>query len=87
MSLIRKAKQLGASAIYKSNRKFKKYYVIYDGKPIHFGDSRYDDFTMHKDLARRKRYRKRAGGIKDSKGKLTYLNKYSPNFWSYHLLW
>ena len=45
---------------FKSKAKNKKFsvYVLKNGKKtlIHFGDSRYEDFTQHKDLKRRERY-------------------------------
>jgi hypothetical protein len=65
----------------------KKKYVIYQSKEIHFGDNRYEDYTMHKDIARRRRYRARASKIKDKQGRLTYKLKSSPNFWAFNLLW
>jgi hypothetical protein len=79
---------------FKSDKKNKKFYILlynpktkkYDSK-IHFGDKRYEDFTQHKDLERRRLYLARATKIKDSKGKLTYLNPNSPNYWSVKLLW
>ena len=71
-----------------SDRKNEKYMVTTkDNKKIHFGDSRYEDFLSHQDKDRRDRYRKRASKIKDKHGNLTYKDKSSPNFWSYHLLW
>ena len=45
----------------KSNRKNKKFKVLTpNGKIIHFGDSRYEDFTQHKDKKRQENYCKRA---------------------------
>ncbi|PSR08334.1 MAG: hypothetical protein C7M88_10225 [Candidatus Arcticimaribacter sp.] len=76
---------------FKSKAKNKKYsvYVMKDGKKklIHFGDSRYEDFTQHKDKERRKSYLKRAKGIKNKKGDLTYKDKNTANYWSIKLLW
>ncbi len=76
---------------FKSKAKNKKYsvYVMKDGKKklIHFGDSRYEDFTQHKDKERRKSYLKRARGIKNKKGELTYKDKNTANYWSIKLLW
>ena len=76
---------------FKSKAKNKKYsvYVMKDGKKklIHFGDSRYEDFTQHKDKERRKSYLKRAKGIKNKKGELTYKDKNTANYWSIKLLW
>ena len=77
----------GAKNLDYSNRKNKKYVVtLKNGKMIHFGDSRYEDFTTHQDWKRRMRYRKRASEIKDKDGDFTYKDKNSANFWSYHLL-
>jgi hypothetical protein len=72
----------------KSNRKNKKFKVLVDNnKIIHFGDSRYQDFTQHKDKKRQASYCKRAKGIKDKNGNLTYKNKNTANYWSYNFLW
>ena len=59
------------------------------GKPklLHFGDSRYQDFTQHKDEKRRASYLKRAKGIKNKQGKLTWKDKNTKNYWSVHYLW
>ena len=53
-----KAKKYGL-IIYPSNRKLKKYMFIHNGKTVHFGDSRYDDFSMTGDEARRRAFRQR----------------------------
>ena len=76
---------------YKGNGVFK--YSVYvksaSGKPkvIHFGDSRYQDFRQHKDQKRRASYLKRAKGIKNKEGKLTWRLKDTKNYWSVHYLW
>jgi len=85
--LKNKAFSFGATEFGKSKRKNKKYYIVYGGKIIHFGHSSYEDYTTHHDKERRDRYRKRASKIRDKSGKLTVNNKYSPNFWAYHILW
>ena len=76
----------------KSSRRNKKFDVFVKGKngkpkKISFGDSRYDDFRTHKDPKRRESYRKRARGIRNKEGKLTYLDKNTANYWSYNYLW
>ena len=86
-----------AYVFQKSTRKNKKYMVNYDHKWIHFGDTRYDQYEdkalslykdqNHYDEKRRVSYLKRAKGIKDKNGKLTYLNKTSPNYYSVRYLW
>jgi len=76
---------------FKSKAKNKKFsvYVMKDGKKklIHYGDSRYEDFTQHKDKERRKSYLLRAKGIRNKKGELTYKDKNSANYWSVKTLW
>lgn len=56
-------------------------------KLIHFGDSRYEDYTQHKDQKRRTAYLKRAKGIKNRKGQLTWKLKDTANYWATHYLW
>lgn len=44
-------------SVLPSNRKNKKYVATFSsGPPVHFGDSRYSDYTMHGDNDRRRRY-------------------------------
>ena len=85
--LARRALYLGASSFCYSSAKNKKYFVVYEGKKINFGDKRYQDFLIHGDSNRRRLYRERASRIRDKNGVISYLNKHSPNYWSYHLLW
>jgi len=77
---VSKAKNKKYSVYVKSNNKSGM-------KLINFGDSRYEDFTQHKDEKRRKAYLKRAKGIKNGKGQLTWKLKDTPNYWSVHYLW
>ena len=86
--LIKNAKNLGAESLDYSSRKNNKYMVkLPDGKKVHFGSPKYEDFTIHKDKERRDKYLSRATKIKNKKGELTYTNPESSNFWSVHLLW
>jgi hypothetical protein len=87
MTLERKAKQLGATELRPSQRAGKKWAVLYQGKWIHFGATGYQDFTQHKDPARRANYRRRHGAIKLKDGRLAYTVPTSPAFWSWELLW
>jgi hypothetical protein len=73
--------------IVKSWRKNKKLAVLSPKGWIHFGDTRYQDYTQHKDPARRAAYLARATRIKNKKGALTWRDPYSPNFWSVRILW
>ncbi len=76
---------------YKSNKSNKKgmVYVIKNQKKslIHFGDASMQDFTQHRDPARRKAYCARSGGITDKNGRLTATDKNSANYWSRKILW
>ena len=82
----------------KSTRPGKKYMVVVNGKTIHFGDikmQQYKDTTglglythlNHNDEKRRASYLARAKGIKDKNGNLTWKNKNSANYFSVKFLW
>ena len=86
--------------IRNSRRYNKKYDVFYNGKWIPFGQKGYlhfrtselipkelNRYPIHNDLKRRERYLKRAMGIRDKNGNLTYNNPNSANFWAINLLW
>ena len=64
----------------KSNRKNKKYVIEMDNMEHHFGDSRYEDFTTHKNIERKKRYIIRTKNQPNT-------SIHSPSFWSLNLLW
>ena len=86
--LIKNAKKLGAESLDYSTRKNNKYMVkLPDGKKVHFGSPKYEDYTIHKDKERRDKYLSRSMKIKNKKGELTYTNPESSNFWSVNLLW
>jgi hypothetical protein len=81
-------KYLGKDAIlYISPRKNKKYriYNPNENKWVDFGSMNppMEDYTKHKDKARRERYLKRALNIKGN----WKDNKYSPNQLSINILW
>jgi len=65
------------------NKKLKA--IFYDGdkkiKTTQFGDSRYEDYTQHKDKERRSKYRAR------HKKDLDKGNYMSAGFLSYYILW
>ena len=88
VSFIRKVNQL-SKLIYKkpvetSTRKNKKYMILNDdNKYVHFGDSRYMDYTKHNDPERLKKYLSRATKIRGNWKK----DKYSPNNLAINLLW
>lgn len=82
-----------------SNRKNKKYMVKSPkGRIIHFGDKRYEhyedktnikaySYLNHYSKKRRDNYLKRAKGIKNKNGELTYKDKETPNYYSIKYLW
>lgn len=71
----------------------KKFYVYVKSdnkkgyKKIGFGHKDYQDYTQHKDEKRRTSYLKRAKGIKDKNGNLTWKNKNTANYWAIRYLW
>lgn len=85
--LYDEALKRGANDLKRSTRKGKKWMVLYKDKWIHFGAKGMSDYTIHKDKERRSRYRKRHGVMTDKSGKLAYLNKKNPAYWSWYLLW
>ena len=87
MDVKNKALRLGATDLQRSTRKYKKYVVTYKGKKIHFGDTRYQDYTQHKDKTRRDCYRARHKKVLLSNGKPAYKDKTRPAYWSFVLLW
>jgi hypothetical protein len=66
----------------RSNRANKKYYVreLDGNKTIHFGDSRYEDYTMHRDENRKSRYLNRHKNE-------DWNDASKAGFWSRWLLW
>ena len=84
--LHRKAKKLGAKYLDYSKRKNNKYVVEYEGKKIHFGSTKYEDYLMHKDLDRREKYLAKAKKITSKNSDFTYDSPSFPNYWSVKLL-
>ena len=78
-----RAIKLGADDLEHSTRKGKKYVVLYRGRVIHFGAKGMSDFTIHKDKARRARYRARhrailtKEGVQESEVVANYKTNYS----------
>ena len=78
---------------FKSKVKGKKYSVYVKGSSgnprlIHFGAKGMDDWRSGTaTAAQRKSYKARASGIKNKSGALTYKDKNTANYWSYHYLW
>ena len=66
----------------KSTRRHKKYQIEVHGRPIHFGAEGYEDFTTHKDPARKARYLKR-----HSKEDWSADGIDTAGFWARWILW
>jgi hypothetical protein len=73
--------RLGASDFGYSNRKNKRFMVIYEGKKIHFGDPEMDNYLIHQDQNRKKRFHQRFRNFKNIN------NPYSSLYWSANVLW
>ena len=74
---------------FKSTAKNKKFsvYVMKDGKRklIHYGDSRFLDYTNGATKQQRKSYLARAKGIRNKQGNLTWKDKNTANYWAVKL--
>lgn len=81
------ARQFGFPIPHSSQRKNKKLYVNYNGKEIHFGYRKMEDYLQHKDGIRREKFRARARGIMNKSGYPAYKDITSPLFWTYRILW
>ena len=67
---------------YKSDKDGKKFYIITnDNKKVYFGAAGYEDFTTHKDEARKQRY------INRHKKNEDWNDINSAAFWSRFYLW
>ena len=84
--LQRKAKKLGAKYLDYSKRKNNKYVVEHEGKKIHFGSTKYEDYLIHKDLDRREKYLAKAKKITNKNGDYTCNSPSYSNYWSVKLL-
>eukprot|EP00873_Tetraselmis_striata_P044780 jgi/Tetstr1/465044/TSEL_009772.t1 len=91
MTIVRKwARKWGIppGRIERSERKNKKLKVKLDGGEwVHFGHSRYSDYTIHRDKARQTNYCKRSAGIANGSGKPSGNDPRSPNYYAMRLLW
>jgi hypothetical protein len=66
--------------IHISTRKDKKYMAYLDNKIIHFGQMFYQDFTRHRDLFRRNRFKQR-------NHRWAQQDKNTAGYLAYTLLW
>ena len=71
--------------VKRSNKKGKKWMVtLPNGKSVHYGAKGYEDYTIHNDLERKKRYLKRHGGMNQD---WTKKGINTPGYWSRWHLW
>ena len=85
--LHEKALKLGASNFGYSDVKGKRYFVIYNGKKINFGNKGSSTFYDHHDEQKRDAWIKRHSKIRNKQGEFVMMKKESPSFWSRNLLW
>ncbi len=81
------ALSLGATSFGKSKAKNKRFYVVYNGKLINFGQPGANTYADGASKQKRDAFRARHSRIKLKDGTLAYKNKNQPAFWSYNLLW
>ena len=85
--LKRKVKRLGGSNLTMSDRKEKRFCVVYQNNKIHFGLKYGLTFYDHGDPIKRAAWIARHSKIKNKQGELVMFDKTSPSFWSKALLW
>lgn len=70
------------TGVYKSDKADKKYYALFDGsKKVYFGAAGYEDYTMHKDPERKRRY------IERHKKNENWNDPTTPGSLSRYILW
>ena len=87
LALKNKALSLGATEFGQSDRKNKRFYVVYDNKKINFGSPTAKTFLEHHDEKKRDAWRARHSKILNKDGHEVYKLKTSPSYWSWHILW
>ena len=85
--LYNKSKLLGATDFGIPSRKTKRFFVVYNGKAIHFGSKNGSTFIDHHNTLLRRNWKARHSKIINKYGIPFYTIKSSPEYWSYHLLW
>ena len=70
-------------SVQRSTRKNKKFMATVGNTVVHFGHSAYEDYTTHKDVARKALYLARHRTNED----WTLRGLRTAGFWARHLLW
>lgn len=85
-AIINRARALGATEIGPSWRAGKRFYVIYDGRVIHFGSAVGKTFIDHHDEKKRLAWWARHSKIL-RQGAPAIDQPESPDYWAARLLW
>lgn len=86
-SLKRKVIRFGGTDIMMSDRKEKRFCVVFQGKKIHFGAKYGMTYYDHGDEDKRKAWIARHSKIQNKDGEYVMTQKTSPSFWSHKILW
>jgi len=86
-ALTAKALMLGALDFGLSDRKDKKFFVLYNGRIINFGSKHGKTFIDHGNTAIRDAWFARHNKIKNKSGNYVIKLKTSPSYWSANILW
>lgn len=76
-----RAAELGIVIYEAPKDSIKKFYTYFEGKKIMFGDSRFDDYLIHQNEARRQLFHQRF------RNSPFYNDRRSPLFYSQKILW
>lgn len=82
-----RAMELGALDFGISDRKDKKFYVLYNGRIINFGSKHGKTFIDHGDENKKNAWIARHSKITNKNGELVINLKTSSSYWSHKLLW
>jgi hypothetical protein len=82
-----KAMMLGALDFGLSDRKDKRFFVLYNGQVINFGSKHGRSFIDHGDENIKNAWYARHSKIKNKVGELVINLKTSPSYWSHKILW
>jgi hypothetical protein len=85
--LYKKALKLGATDFGVSDKKDKRFYIIYDGKKINFGSRHGKAYIDHHDNKKRDAWYARHSKIKNKFNNIVINDPYSASFWSFRILW
>lgn len=85
--LYKKALKYGASDFGISDKKDKRFFVIYDNHMINFGYKYGKTYIDHHNKKKREAWYARHSKIYDSSGRQVINNPYSASYWSARILW